>query len=790
MCLCNLPFECFVQISSGSIKSILNSNIAYHGGAAGDHINSTCVTGGAGTLYVQYHSTANLVTSVVAVSNRYIATYAVTLLQILPHFTTGISALQSAVISSNGSLVLPALAQCSANAMHTFSCSAIIFEDAFLVTLSSMRNLTTTARESVVSTISADLIDLSGSHISGIRFSPYSFNIVASVFTMSRNSTVQYTKRFDVAVKYNAHLLGDVTQTPLSLESVTRAPVYFTQSQFRTVAGYNVTISNVSASNMVVNGDRVVIPSNSILSKVEGVPVPACFRNITEAEFSCKTYKYTGLYANNNTYAFVANTSISISAITVAASQVLLCAPMVSVHAGSTIDVNFRGCKANKGAGAGGMQSALTDPNPYGGGGGGYGGNGGQGYNTVNYGLAHFSKYSLSSGSGGGCLKCNHTQSAGGGLINIVANHTVLQGNLTAVGSDARNGAGGGSGGSIAINSLIMSGRGRITATGGNGGPGLYPGGGGGGGVVSLFNAIHSYQLYTFTGFVNVEGGAVYPSASPNVYEISIDASCGSKTYGYSAAPRNLRSTYATDPTPAQPGQPGQKFLPVCKAGTGNQVSGAICETCPIGTYSEGLSTGPCLACTNAPKHAYYTETGSTNPDCKYECESSYVTEHCYNQVQNFIYSVVGVPGFACMCVGVFLLLMVPLGYTRLKRRYGYFTYLDKKTQKRRDVFGFDFFNNDDDNFMFESQHNKDRSTIIKMETFTTENPVLKASTDDAGRYSTDSTSASTRIRALRNKMFAERRREHRMTDQDLVFHAYRINLFGSNHPFQSRGIF
>ena len=46
-----------------------------------------------------------------------------------------------------------------------------------------------------------------------------------------------------------------------------------------------------------------------------------------------------------------------------------------------------------------------------------------------------------------------------------------------------------------------------------------------------------------------------------------------------------------------------------------------------------------------------------------------------------------------------------------------------------------------------------------------------------------------TKIRILRNKMFAERRREHRMNDQDLVFHAYRINLLGNNNPWSLRGI-
>jgi hypothetical protein len=134
---------------------------------------------------------------------------------------------------------------------------------------------------------------------------------------------------------------------------------------------------------------------------------------------------------------------------------------------------------------------------------------------------------------------------------------------------------------------------------------------------------------------------------------------------------------------------------------------------------------------------------------------------------------------------------MGPLTYQRLKRKYGWFSeesYMKAK-KKKRDIFGLDFFarNQDDDDDIFDTSEGKG-DKMIKMQKFTTENPVLRAISSDPSRMSTESEASSTRIRPLRNKMFAERRREHRMNDQDLVFHAYRINLLGSNHPLQYKG--
>jgi hypothetical protein len=275
--------------------------------------------------------------------------------------------------------------------------------------------------------------------------------------------------------------------------------------------------------------------------------------------------------------------------------------------------------------------------------------------------------------------------------------------------------------------------------------------------------------------------------------ETSVDGSDGSLGVGSGTSLLTRRLRYGglmpmdDVPSPATPGEAGKAFLPVCPAGTGNDpVTGAVCQTCPTGYYSLGDSSGACLQCTNAPTHSHYLDSGQTTADCPYACDSGYATNHCYNQIQNFIYNIMGVPAFAGMCVGIFLVLMGPLTYQRLKRKYGWF---DDEFKQKRDIFGLDFFarNRDDDDEMLDTSEGKGNK-MIRMQKFKTENPIVGASTD-AGRMSLDSQISSTRIRALRNQVFAERRREHRMNDQDLIFHAHRVNLLGSNHPLQSRGM-
>lgn len=768
-----------------------------------DTPNSQCLRGGSGTLFVQLRSASSgsATSGVVQVSNNDASTYAATLLHILPSKTTGVWVVQGGVVSTNTSIVLKQLSSCTEAALGTPACSAIRFTNSELVTL---RN-STFVRRPYTSTIIADEVRFTGSHIAGVRFTEYSVNIVSRVFELAVNSTVSYSAELRIAATYKADVHGAVTQRPHAVNPTTGKVIYTPISLLHINVGGNLTIGNVSASNLIFDANRVLIPANALISKTADTIVSSCVMNITQTNFECYDYEYTEKLRYNNTYVMIGNHSIIVSRNSLMeASQILLCAPDINILEGAYISTSFRGCSANHGPGAGGIQSTSSVASPYGGGGGGYGGAGGYGFNIHNSGVSYYSKRNLSSGSGGGCLGCEDTffASGGGGLINVVANNSlVMNGNLSANGGAGTAGSGGGAGGTIAIDAFKMSGEGRISASGGSGGDGTAPGGGGGGGVVALFNYLNTFTDYTFKGFVDVNGGSQgffssdaadvsYASAADGYPEVFVGRGRSENPRQLLRSSVNQLATWTPEggPSQATPGEKGKTFLPTCKPGYGNDaVTGAVCEPCPTGTYGPGYTSDPCLECTNAPLHSHYTETSWETPECPYACDSGYATEHCYNQIQNFIYNVMGVPAFAGMCVGIFLILILPLGYTRLKRRYGWFTYFDTKKQKRRDMFGIDFFaRSSADDYDMDASGGKGE-VAIKMQKFTAENPVLRSASADTNQIVRDS-DVSSSIRTLRNNLFAERRREHRMNDQDLVFHAYRVNLFGSNHPLRSKG--
>jgi hypothetical protein len=70
---------------------------------------------------------------------------------------------------------------------------------------------------------------------------------------------------------------------------------------------------------------------------------------------------------------------------------------------------------------------------------------------------------------------------------------------------------------------------------------------------------------------------------------------------------------------------------------------------------------------------------------------------------------------------------------------------------------------------------------------FSTENPMFHH-TSTANDFDEKGEAKWMRIRHITHKGGKDGRREIRMVDQDMIFHAYRINLMGSNEPFSSRG--
>ncbi len=127
---------------------------------------------------------------------------------------------------------------------------------------------------------------------------------------------------------------------------------------------------------------------------------------------------------------------------------------------------------------------------PYGGGGG-HGGRGGNGSNGGNGGDPYGSTNAPLAPGSGGSYWFENVQ--GGGAVWIeVDNSTRIDGIISANGGDASNAGGGGSGGSIFIQSHIFNGStsGVLRANGGTGGGGSGTGGGGGGGRIAVWEGI------------------------------------------------------------------------------------------------------------------------------------------------------------------------------------------------------------------------------------------------------------------------------------------------------------
>ena len=104
----------------------------------------------------------------------------------------------------------------------------------------------------------------------------------------------------------------------------------------------------------------------------------------------------------------------------------------------------------------------------------------------------------------------------GGGAIEIVTRHLILDGHLSADGEDGPppSTAGGGSGGSIWIDCEELDGYGTISANGGAGSP--SKGGGGSGGRIAIYQTF----MLNFNGTLSAKGGnsAVEPGASGTVF--------------------------------------------------------------------------------------------------------------------------------------------------------------------------------------------------------------------------------------------------------------------------------
>ena len=277
----------------------------------------------------------------------------------------------------------------------------------------------------------------------------------------------------------------------LSLSSVSAA---FTDASCTT--GDLQTTCNLNAGYTFSNGELINGTGNLI---------------INSSGYITNTNNQTSVIINFSTITILSGGYIKGGNITIYTNN-------LTINSGGKIDVSglgFQGgpsalsiCKGyGPGAEAAGSQSGSA----------GYGGLGGVGF-SGGFGLPYGSFLNPNDyGSGGNCGWTTQGGN-GGGLIRIFATDTLtMNGNMNVSGTDGApndpnaQASGGGSGGSIYINTSSLIGNGSILAKGGAGGSGIYKGGGGAGGRVAI-----SYLTSTFNPSPsNVQGGTgVSPAAS------------------------------------------------------------------------------------------------------------------------------------------------------------------------------------------------------------------------------------------------------------------------------------
>ena len=239
-------------------------------------------------------------------------------------------------------------------------------------------------------------------------------------------------------------------------------------------------ICTVSSSNTMTNSDTIS-GSGSLVVASGGI--------ITAAAGDRFTITMTG--------------DVTIQSGGTITGNVTINATNVNVNSGGTINVDGKGYiggLAGNGSGTGGGYGDNAVNYASGGGYGGAGGastyySGGTTYGSIT------APTDLGSG-GGGSSNTGVRGGSGGGAIKIVATGTVtVDGAITATGNTPTSGnvwCGGGSGGSIWIQTGILAGAGSVTANGGAGG---YAGGGGGRIVLDPETSD------TFTGSITTTGG-------------------------------------------------------------------------------------------------------------------------------------------------------------------------------------------------------------------------------------------------------------------------------------------
>lgn len=178
----------------------------------------------------------------------------------------------------------------------------------------------------------------------------------------------------------------------------------------------------------------------------------------------------------------------------------------LDLQSGGSINVNAKGYPAQVGTGAG-----TTGGATYGGSGAGYGGGGGtDAYGRMPLGITYGSATQPAALGSGGGSGWGGSGTSGGGAVKLTVSGTLtINGTISANGGVSGAEVGGGSGGSVWVDSSTLSGSGSISA---DGGYGANRGSSGGGGRIAIYYNTDSSTItsHAYGGTINsgLYGGA------------------------------------------------------------------------------------------------------------------------------------------------------------------------------------------------------------------------------------------------------------------------------------------
>ncbi len=195
--------------------------------------------------------------------------------------------------------------------------------------------------------------------------------------------------------------------------------------------------------------------------------------------------------------------------------------------------------------------------------------------------------------------------------------------------------SGGGSGGSVIINTPRVAGSGTVDVGGG------LPGGGGGYYYNVRPNTTSSHSK--FTGNLTLSGGAAQNALRCDKPTRKLTISAGEDGAAHASTCTAGRESYACTKCVGgyYKGSAGDQACVLCDVGAVSVLGATQCSVCGLGTYSEpppatacvtcptGMfanQTGQseCSTCTNQPIYASYYSDGQQTPNCKYKCHDQY----------------------------------------------------------------------------------------------------------------------------------------------------------------------